>query len=40
MIYFVRTLDGEIVLLTLYAKASTDNLTGPMLREIRRALEG
>jgi hypothetical protein len=31
--------EGEIVLLTLYAKATTDNLTGPKLKEIRRALE-
>ena len=29
----------ELVLLTLYAKAKTDNLTGPILKEIRRALE-
>jgi len=27
------------VLFTLYAKAKTDNLTGPKLKEIRRALE-
>jgi hypothetical protein len=29
----------ELVLLTLYAKSKTDNLTGPVLKEIRRALE-
>jgi hypothetical protein len=39
VIYFTRTVDDEIVLLTLYAKAKTDNLTGPVLKEIRRALE-
>lgn len=39
IIYFVRTAEGEIVLLTLYAKAKTDNLTGTKLKEIRRALE-
>jgi len=39
VIYFTRTIDDEIVLLTLYAKAKTDNLTGPELKEIRRALE-
>jgi len=39
VIYFARTLAGEIVLLTLYAKSKTDNLTGPKLKEIRRALE-
>jgi hypothetical protein len=39
VIYFARTLEEEIVLLTLYAKATTDNLTGSKLKEIRRALE-
>ncbi len=28
-----------LALLALYAKAETDNLTGPKLKEIRRALE-
>ena len=39
VIYFTRTLQGELVLLTLYAKAKTDNLTGSILKEIYRALE-
>lgn len=39
VIYFVKNEEEEIVLLTLYAKAKTDNLTGPVLKEIRRALE-
>jgi hypothetical protein len=39
VIYFTRNAEGEVVLLTLYAKAKTDNLTGPKLKEIRRALE-
>lgn len=39
VIYFTRNAEGEVVLLTLYAKAKTDNLTGPQLKEIRRALE-
>jgi hypothetical protein len=39
VIYFLRTAVGELVLLTLYAKAATDNLTGQTLKEIRRALE-
>lgn len=39
VIYFTRTPEGEVVLLTLYAKSKTDNLTGPKLKEIRRALE-
>jgi hypothetical protein len=39
VIYFTQTELGEIVLLTLYAKAKTDNLTGSKLKEIRHALE-
>ena len=39
VIYFVKNADEEVVLLTLYAKAKTDNLAGPVLKEIRRALE-
>ena len=39
VIYFTRTAEGEVVLLTLYAKSKTDNLTGLKLKEIRHALE-
>lgn len=39
VIYFTRTAEGELVLLTLYAKAKTNDLTGPKLKEIRHALE-
>ena len=39
VIYFTHTPKDEVVLLTLYAKSKTDNLTGPKLKEIRRALE-
>lgn len=39
VIYFTRSAKGELVLLTLYAKSKTDNLAGPKLKEIRRALE-
>lgn len=39
VIYFVRTLQEKVVLLTLYAKANTDNITGAKLKEIRRVLE-
>ena len=39
VIYFVKNTEGEIVLLTLYAKSKTDNLTGAQLKEIRRVLE-
>lgn len=40
VIYFTRTAEGRLVLLTLYAKAKTDNLAGAKLKEIRDALEG
>lgn len=39
VIYFLRTVQEEVVLLTLYAKAKTDNITGKKLKEIRRVLE-
>ena len=39
VIYFTRLAEGEVVLLTLYTKSKTDNLTGAKLKEIRRALE-
>ena len=39
VINFIRNSLGEVVLLTLYAKSKTNNLTGPKLKEIRRALE-
>jgi len=39
VIYFMRSVEEEVVLLTLYAKAKTDNITGAKLKEIRRAIE-
>ncbi len=39
VIYFTGNEAEEIVLLTLYAKSKTDNLKGPVLKEIRRDLE-
>lgn len=39
VIYYTRTTEGELILLTLYAKSKTDNLTGSKLKEIRHALE-
>jgi hypothetical protein len=39
VVYYTRTAEGELILLTLYAKSKTDNLTGTKLKEIRRALE-
>jgi hypothetical protein len=39
VIYYIRSAEDEVVLLTLYTKAKTENLTGQTLKEIRRALE-
>jgi hypothetical protein len=39
VIYYTQTAAGQIVLLTLNAKAKTANMTGHQLKEIRRALE-
>lgn len=39
MLTVVETLLFQKQWLTLYAKSKTDNLTGPKLKEIRRALE-
>ena len=39
VICFTRTTEEEIVLLLIYAKAKTDNITGPKLKEIRRVIE-
>jgi hypothetical protein len=40
VVYYTSTAEGMLVLLTLYAKSSTNNLTGAKLKEIRRALQG
>ena len=39
VIYFMRSVEEELVLLTVYAKRKTDNITGAKLKEIRRAIE-
>ena len=39
VIYFTRSAEEEVVLLIIYAKAKTNNITGAKLKEIRRALE-
>jgi hypothetical protein len=39
VIYYTRMEEGEVVLLSLYAKSKIDNLKGPALKEIRRAIE-
>ena len=39
IIYFARTVEEEVVLLLMYAKSKTDNITGAKLKEIRRVIE-
>jgi len=39
VIYFTRTDEGEVMLLTLFAKGDTGNIPTAKLKEIRRALE-
>ena len=39
VIYFTRTEEGEVMLLTLFAKGNTGNIPTAKLKEIRRALE-
>lgn len=39
VIYFTRNAADEVVLLTLYAKAETANLSSAALKEIRRVYE-
>ena len=39
VIYFTRTTEEEVVLLLIYAKTKTDNITGAKLKEIRRVVE-
>ena len=39
VIYFNRTVQGEIYLLTMYAKSETANLSAALLKEIRNAIE-
>ncbi|MEO5703165.1 MAG: type II toxin-antitoxin system RelE/ParE family toxin [Gammaproteobacteria bacterium] len=39
VIYFTRTEQGEVMLVTLFAKGNTGNIPAAKLKEIRRALE-
>ena len=39
VIYLVRTEQGEVYLLTLFAKSEKENIPLGMLKEIRRALQ-
>ena len=39
IIYFTRNEEGQLLLLTIYAKAVTDNLTAAQLKELRYVCE-
>ena len=39
VIYFTKTVEEEVVLLLIYSKSKTDNITGTKLKEIRRVIE-
>jgi hypothetical protein len=39
VIYFTRTLAGEVVLLVIYAKSELDTLKASTLKELRNAIE-
>lgn len=39
IIYFTRTDEGEVMLLTMFAKGKTENIPTAKLKEIHRALE-
>ena len=39
IIYYTRSEEGEVMLLTMFAKATTGNIPTAKLKEIRRALE-
>ena len=39
VIYFIRSLQGEVMLVTMFAKGDTENIPVAKLKEIRRALE-
>ena len=39
VIYFNRSDQGDVVLLTMFAKGNTGNIPTAKLKEIRRALE-
>jgi len=39
IVYLIRNEEGEVYLLTLYAKSESENISLDTLKEIRRALE-
>jgi hypothetical protein len=40
VIYYARTRQGQIWMLTLYAKNEADSIPGPVLKKIRETLNG
>ena len=39
MIYFLRTVRGEVALLTLYAKSRLGNIPPPIARQLKEGFE-
>lgn len=40
IIYYLRSKQGQIWLLTLYPKSETDNIPGPILKQIKDDIDG
>jgi hypothetical protein len=40
IIYYLRSKQGQIWLLTLYAKNETENISGPILKQIKDEIDG
>ena len=40
IIYYLRSKQGQIWLLTLYPKSETDNIPGPILKQIKDEIDG
>lgn len=40
VIYYVRLQQGQIWMLTMYAKNEADSIAGPVLKKIKEALDG
>ena len=40
VIYYLRLRQGQVWMLTMYAKNEADSISGPVLRKIKEALDG
>jgi len=40
VIYYLRLQQGQIWMLTMYAKNEADSIAGPVLKKIKEALDG